>query len=54
MGVMDKLKKNSKVKGTEVLQDSVFFTEKDFVKTDVPMINVALSGDVDGGLTSKP
>ena len=49
---MDKLKKNSKVKGTEVLQDSVFFTEKDFVKTDVPMINVALSGDVDGGLTS--
>ena len=52
MGVMDKLKKNSKVKGTEVLQDSVFFTEKDFVKTDVPMINVALSGDVDGGLTS--
>ena len=52
MGVMDKLKKNSKVKGTEVLQDSVFFTEKDFVKTDVPMINVALSGDVDGGLSS--
>ena len=52
MGVMDKLKKNSKVKGTAVLQDSVFFTEKDFVKTDVPMINVALSGDVDGGLSS--
>ena len=52
MGVMDKLKKNSKIKGTEVLQDSVFFTEKDFVKTDVPMINVALSGDVDGGLSS--
>ena len=52
MGIMDKLKKNSKIKGTEVLQDSIFFTEKDMVKTDVPMINVALSGDVNGGLTS--
>jgi len=47
---MDKLKKNSKVKFTEVLSDSKFFTEKDMVKTDVPMINVALSGSVDGGL----
>ena len=52
MGIMDKLKKNSKIKGTDVLEDSVFFGEKDVVTTDVPMINVALSGDVDGGLTS--
>jgi len=50
MSIMDKLKKNSKVKFTEVLSDSKFFTEKDMVKTDVPMINVALSGSVDGGL----
>lgn len=49
---MDKLKKNSKIKTTEVLQDSVFFQEQDVVVTDVPMVNVALSGDVDGGLTS--
>ncbi|OUW42825.1 recombinase RecA [bacterium TMED181] len=52
MGIMDKLKKNSKIKTTEVLQDSVFFQEQDVVVTDVPMVNVALSGDVDGGLTS--
>ena len=52
MSVMDRLKKNSRVKGTAVLKDSVFFTEKDMVKTEVPMINIALSGDVDGGLTS--
>jgi len=47
---MDKLKKNSKVKESSILADSKFFTEKDMVKTDVPMINVALSGSVDGGL----
>jgi len=47
---MDKLKKNSKVKTTAVLSDSRFFKEKDLISTDVPMINVALSGSVDGGL----
>jgi RecA/RadA recombinase len=50
MSIMDKLKKNSKLSHTEVLSESKFFTEKDMVPTDVPMINVALSGSVDGGL----
>lgn len=48
---MDKLKKNSKIKSTSVLADSKFFNKKDMITTDVPMINVALSGDLDGGLT---
>jgi hypothetical protein len=52
MGIMDKLKKNSKIKETEILADSKFFSEKDQVPTEVPMINVALSGSIDGGLTS--
>jgi len=51
MSIMDKLKKNSKVKDSDILSESKFFNEKDMVKTDVPMINVALSGSVDGGLT---
>ena len=50
LSIMDKLKKNSKIKTTEVLSKSKFFTEKDMTPTDVPMINVALSGSVDGGL----
>src|SRR6056300_560699 len=50
MSIMDKLKKNSKIAHTEVLSESKFFTEKDMVATDVPMINVALSGSVEGGL----
>ena len=49
---MNKLKKNSKLKATEILSRSKFFTEKDMVPTDVPMVNVALSGSIDGGITS--
>lgn len=47
---MNKLKKNSKLKTTEILSKSKFFTEEDMVPTDVPMVNVALSGSVDGGI----
>ena len=50
MSIMDKLKKNSKSDFTSILADSKFFNEKDMVATDVPMINVALSGSMDGGL----
>jgi RecA/RadA recombinase len=52
MSIMDKLKKNSKIQTTEVLSESKFFNEKDMTPTDVPMINVALSGSIDGGLSS--
>src|SRR6056300_1240372 len=51
MAIMDKLKKNSKVDYTSVLADSKFFNDKDMVPTDVPMINVALSGSMDGGVS---
>jgi len=51
MSVMDKLKKNSKIKTSDILADSVFFSEKEMTATEVPMINVALSGDPDGGLS---
>ncbi len=52
MSIMDKLKKNSKVKSTDILSESILFGEKDMIPTDVPMVNVALSGDMDGGLSS--
>lgn len=48
---MDKLKKNSKIKSSDVLSKSVFFSDKEMTPTEVPMINVALSGDPDGGLS---
>ena len=46
MSIMNKLKQNSKVKTSEVLSESKFFTEVDMIKTDFPMINVALSGSL--------
>jgi RecA/RadA recombinase len=45
----DKLIAKSTIKDTDVLTNSVFFTEKDMIKTDVPMINVALSANLKGG-----
>jgi len=52
MSVMDKLKKNSKIKAASELSSSKFFVDQKLVDTGVPMVNVALSGDVDGGLAS--
>jgi RecA/RadA recombinase len=52
MSVMDKLKKNSKVKQADILSDSKLFSNIETIMTDVPMINVALSGRLDGGLTA--
>jgi RecA/RadA recombinase len=49
--ILDKLRKNSTIKETEVLSESKFFTKKDMVPTSIPIINVALSGRLDGGLT---
>ena len=49
---MDRLKSNSKIKGSDILANSKIFSQQDFVSTPVPMINVALSGDPDGGLGS--
>lgn len=51
MSVLDKLKKNSTIKDSALLVDSKFFTEKDMIPTSIPVINVALSGRLDGGLT---
>lgn len=51
MSVLEKLKKGSTIKESSILSKSQFFTEKDMIQTSVPMVNVALSGNLDGGLT---
>jgi RecA/RadA recombinase len=51
MSLLEKLKKGSTIKETSILAKSQFFNEKDMISTEVPMINVALSGSLDGGLT---
>ena len=52
MSLLQKLKKNSKIEFTSEHNKSKFFGEKDQIPTSVPMVNVALSGKLDGGLTS--
>jgi len=51
MGILDKIKKSSTIKDSAILANSKFFTKKDMIPTSIPIINVALSGRLDGGLT---
>ena len=51
MSILDKIKKNSSIKESAILAKSKFFTDKDMIPTAIPIINVALSGKLDGGLT---
>jgi RecA/RadA recombinase len=50
MSILDKIKKNTTVKDSAILAVSKFFTKKDMIPTSIPVINVALSGRLDGGL----
>lgn len=50
--LMERLKKNSKIKETASLLESKFFESKEQIVTDAPAINIALSGSLDGGLQS--
>lgn len=47
----DRILKNTTIKETAILSESKFFNDKDKIPTAVPLINVALGGDFNGGLT---
>jgi len=49
--LLARLKKSGTIKSTQ-LSKSALFNAKDVIPTSVPMINVALSGRMDGGITS--
>ena len=51
MSLINRLIKNSTIQETSILTDSRVYGKKDMITTNVPMVNVALSGSVDGGLT---
>ena len=51
MSLLDKLKKNSTIKDAAILSQSKFFAAKDMIQTSIPAMNVALSGDLEGGFT---
>ena len=51
MSLLDKIKNNSTIKNSAILSISKFFTQKDMIPTSIPVINVALSGKLNGGFT---
>jgi hypothetical protein len=52
MKAADKLKKASTIKATSSLSESEVYSSRVTVETQVPMVNVAFSGDIDSGFTS--
>lgn len=50
MSILEKLQKISTIKESDIMSDSKLFGKEDMVPTAVPMLNVALSGRLDGGL----
>lgn len=48
--LLKKLIKSTNIKEASILTDSELFNEKDIIKTSIHAINIALSGDLDGGL----
>lgn len=47
--LLNKLRKNTTIKDSDILADSKFFNAKDMIATTVPAINIALSGKINGG-----
>lgn len=51
--MMERILKNSTTKYTNLIENSIIWNRDDeFIPTKIPMLNVALSGKLDGGLSS--
>lgn len=49
--LLKRLKGAGSIKHAEILSESAFFGAKDMIATQIPALNIALSGKLDGGLT---
>lgn len=47
---MKKMLKSGSIASSSLLSESPFFSERESIKTDLPILNIAFSGNVDGGL----
>lgn len=50
--LLDRIKENSTIKETAVITQSKILKDMEVVSTSIPMLNVALSGDINGGFIS--
>jgi len=49
--LLEKMLKTGSTKNSAVLASSPFFNAKEIIPTDLPILNIAFSGSLDGGLT---
>lgn len=49
--LLKRLNKSSNIKEADILSKSKFFNSKDMITTTVPALNIALSGDINGGFS---
>ena len=52
ISLMERLQNSGSIKGANLLSESTFFNEKEVASTNVPIINVALGGKFNSGLSS--
>lgn len=52
MSLLEKMQKASKLKEASILSQSNLFGQKDSISTDIPILNLAFSGSLDGGYQS--
>lgn len=50
MSLLDKMLKSGSIKSASILSKSSFFNAKEVIPTDLPILNIAFSGSLDGGL----
>jgi len=50
MSLLNKMLKAGAIKDSSVLSKSAFFDEKDPIQTELPIVNIAFSGSLNGGL----
>lgn len=48
--ILEKLLKTGSVSGSSILTKSKIFDKKEFIQTELPILNIAFSGSLDGGL----
>lgn len=51
MSLMERLQKASKIELANTFDKSVVMNQKDMTHLPIPALNIALSGDLEGGLT---
>lgn len=50
MNLMEKMLKSGSIKSASAISKSSFFNAKETIQTDLPILNIAFSGSLDGGL----